>query len=178
MTETKKPTPRNSTVAISPDVAKKLDRFCTSNGITKKDFLSLSLSYFERNGINPAEHESPAQEMQKLIKRIDQIVAFIKTQEKDLLRPLVASVSMTEERIKSDLETVAKNDLLKLILKNLDHNIDELQKEKKQLSDTIVKIQNHNDEQAKELKTALTAIAEFIDEKGKGGLLNKFKWGN
>ena len=173
MAETKKPTPRNSTVAISPDVAKKLDRFCTSNGITKKDFLSLSLSYFERNGINPAEHESPAQEMQKLIKRIDQIVAFIKTQEKDLLRPLVASVSMTEERIKSDLETVAKREGLKNVLDALETNITLLKDDKNTLIKALADMETKNNKQADELKKALRVIVGYIDEKGKGGVMGK-----
>ena len=35
-------------------------------------FLSCALEYFEKYGINPVEHESPAKEMQKLIKRCDQ----------------------------------------------------------------------------------------------------------
>lgn len=51
---------RNSTVAISPDDAKRLEKFCKANRITKKDFISLSLSYFESQGINPAKHETPA----------------------------------------------------------------------------------------------------------------------
>ena len=67
--EEKRPnTPRNSTVAVSPEIGKKLERFCDSCGITKKDFISLSLDYFQRYGINPAKHESPAKEMEKLIK--------------------------------------------------------------------------------------------------------------
>lgn len=60
-----KPT-RNTTVAVSPEVGKKLERFCSMCGITKKDFISLSLDYFQRYGINPANHESPAKEMEKL----------------------------------------------------------------------------------------------------------------
>jgi hypothetical protein len=69
--EEKRPnTPRNSTVAVSPEIGKKLERFCDSCGITKKDFISLSLDYFQRYGINPAKHESPAKEMEKLIKKI------------------------------------------------------------------------------------------------------------
>ena len=37
--EEKRPnTPRNSTVAVSPEIGKKLERFCASCGITKKRF--------------------------------------------------------------------------------------------------------------------------------------------
>jgi len=33
---------RNSTVAISPDVAKKLEGYCRDKNITKKDFMAKS----------------------------------------------------------------------------------------------------------------------------------------
>lgn len=110
--EEKKPnTPRNSTVAVSPEIGKKLERFCASCGITKKDFISLSLDYFQRYGINPVKHESPAQEMQSLIKRVNQIVAFIRKQEQEALRPLCEATAVTNthiENVLSDLFLVVK----------------------------------------------------------------------
>lgn len=110
--EEKKPnTPRNSTVAVSPEIGKKLERFCASCGITKKDFISLSLDYFQRYGINPVKHESPAQEMQTLIKRVNQIVAFIRKQEQEALRPLCEATAVANthiENVLSDLFFVVK----------------------------------------------------------------------
>ena len=55
--------------------------------MSKMEFLTHAINYFEKYGINPVEHESPAQEMQKLIKRMDQVFAFLKKQETDLVRP-------------------------------------------------------------------------------------------
>ncbi|MFK1959541.1 BfmA/BtgA family mobilization protein [Bacteroides fragilis] len=102
--EEKKPnTPRNSTVAVSPEIGKKLERFCASCGITKKDFISLSLDYFQRYGINPVKHESPAQEMQTLIKRVNQIVAFIRKQEQEALRPLCEATAVANTHIENVL---------------------------------------------------------------------------
>jgi hypothetical protein len=110
---------KNSTVAISPDVAKKLAGFCQAKGITKKDFISLSLSYFERYGINPAKHESPAEEIEKLRKRLDQVIAFIRTQEKDKINPMFEAITATEVRIKNDLDTIAKISHLKSLTDRL-----------------------------------------------------------
>ena len=104
---------KNSTVAISQDDAKKLEKFCRSIGITKKDFIPLALDYFLKNGIDPAKHESPASEIQKLIKKNDQVIAFIRTQEKDMLRPMLEVFGTMAERIKSDY--VTKEDFKKLI---------------------------------------------------------------
>lgn len=112
MEEKKANSPRNSTVAVSPEIGKKLERFCASCGITKKDFISLALDYFQRYGINPAKYESPAKEMEKLIKKNDQVIGFIKKQEQDILRPMVETVSTIEARMKQ--EYVTKADLQKL----------------------------------------------------------------
>jgi hypothetical protein len=110
---------KNSTVAISPDVAKKLDIFCRDKGITKKDFISLSLHYFDRFGINPAEHESPTAELEKIRKRLDQVIAFIRTQEKEKLNPMFEAITTTEARIKTDLDTITKKENLQALIDTL-----------------------------------------------------------
>lgn len=89
-----------TTVTIDTDTGARLERLAKANGVSKKEFISLSLEYFEKYGINPAQHESPAQEMQKLIKRVDQIVAFQKVQEREFVRPAMGAVMETEARIK------------------------------------------------------------------------------
>lgn len=61
-----------TSVTIDRKTFARLDRLAKSNNVSKKDFLSCALEYFEKYGINPVEHESPAKEMQKLIKRCDQ----------------------------------------------------------------------------------------------------------
>ncbi len=100
MSDEKTKVEKNSTVAISPDIAKKLELFCKTNNITKKDFISLSLSYFEMQGVNPAKHESPKTEMEKVIKRLDQFFAFLKKQEQDKINPMFNMVTEAVERIK------------------------------------------------------------------------------
>lgn len=97
---------QQTTVTIDTDTSARLERLAKANGVSKKDFISLSLDYFEKYGINPARHESPAQEMQKLIKRVDQVVAFQKVQEREFIRPAMGAVMETEARIKGELESI------------------------------------------------------------------------
>ncbi|RZJ99299.1 MAG: clindamycin resistance transfer factor btgA, partial [Flavobacterium sp.] len=91
------------TIGVSDSLHLKLKRYCDKNNLKLGEFIETSLNYLEKNGINPAEHESPAVEIQRLIKRVDQVVAFIKKQESDLLRPMVESVSLSENRIQKEL---------------------------------------------------------------------------
>lgn len=91
-----------TSVTIDRKTFARLDRLAKSNNVSKKEFLSCALEYFEKYGINPVEHESPAKEMQKLIKRCDQVIAFIRKQEQDFLRP--ACEAMGQYKYEGDHE--------------------------------------------------------------------------
>lgn len=162
-----------TTVSIDSETGAKLDRLAKSNNLSKKALLSLMLDYFEKYGINPAEHESPAQEMQKLIKRVDQIVGFIKVQEKELIRPLVASVSMTEERIKSDLDNIAKKEKLQEFIDAVSKNTAVQQEQKRKLMEAINQVETENKKRTDQTLQALRVLAEHLDDKGKAGLIGK-----
>jgi hypothetical protein len=110
---------------------------------SKKDFITAALDYFEKYGINPLVHESPAQEMQKLIKRVDQVVAFIRKQEADMLRPMCEAVNITEQRIKANLQDIAmKSDV------------------KSQAQQT----QQHSQQQARDVNAKYDQIARYMAE--------------
>lgn len=162
-----------TTVSIDSETGVKLDRLAKSNNLSKKALLSLMLDYFEKYGINPAEHESPAQEMQKLIKRVDQIVGFIKVQEKDLIRPLVASVSMTEERIKVNLDNMAKKEKLQEFIDAVSRNTAVQQEQKRKLIEVINQVEAENKKRTDQTLQALRVLAEHLDNKGKAGLIGK-----
>lgn len=172
--EEKKPnTPRNSTVAVSPEIGKKLERFCASCGITKKDFISLSLDYFQRYGINPAKHESPAKEMEKLIKKNDQVIGFIRKQEQDILRPMLEAITTTEARIKADFDSLAKYEkiceFVDVSMKVSEDIADEKNRiitEMNRMYDTSVK---HNNNVIRIIKM----LVQHLDEKGKAGLMDR-----
>ena len=142
---------QQTTVTIDTNTGARLERLAKANGVSKKEFISLSLDYFEKYGINPAKHESPAQEMQKLIRRIDQVVAFQKVQERDFIRPAMQSVMKTEERI----------------------NYDNIHKMLSAMLDLDERTENEQKRANEELKKALMLLAKYMDEKNKSGLMGK-----
>lgn len=44
---------KNSTLAIDAETSARLDIFCKKYAITKKDFVSIALDYFDRTGVSP-----------------------------------------------------------------------------------------------------------------------------
>lgn len=151
---------QQTTVTIDTDTGARLERLAKANGVSKKEFISLSLEYFEKYGINPVQHESPAQEMQKLIKRVDQIVAFQKVQEREFIRPAMGAVMETEARIKGDLTRIAQSyeNMLSILQKVLTND---------------EKIIQNNQHDTEELKRAVMMLAKHMDEKNKAGLMGK-----
>lgn len=103
----------NTTVAISPKDNNRLTNFCNRYEIQKKEFIKIALDYFEKNGIDPRTNVESKSELEKIIKRIDQLFGFIKTQEKDYLRPSVQAIIATELRLKEKLNSLATIDELK-----------------------------------------------------------------
>ena len=100
-----------TTVALSITDNQRLTEICKAYSIPKKDFIGIILNYLEINGINPKTHHAPKTELEKITKRINQLFAFIKTQEKDYTRPALEAVLATENRIQNSFSTLAtKND--------------------------------------------------------------------
>lgn len=173
MEENKAKSPRNSTVAVSPEIGKKLERFCSSCGITKKDFISLSLDYFQRYGINPAKHESPAKEMEKLIKRNDQVIGFIRKQEQDILRPMLEAITTTEARIQTALDSIATSERLNQFVQAIQQNTEIQQDTRKKLIEAVSNAYSQNTKQNEAVKHAIEVLTGYLDEKGKAGLIDK-----
>ena len=149
-----------TSVTIDRKTFARLDRLAKSNNVSKKEFLSCALEYFEKYGINPVEHESPAKEMQKLIRRIDQVVAFQKVQERDFIRPAMQSVMKTEERINYEMN-------------RLSQSYDNIHKMLSAMLDLDERTENEQKRANEELKKALMLLAKYMDEKNKSGLMGK-----
>lgn len=164
---------RNSTVAISEATAKKLDRFCKQNGITKKEFVELSLQYFLKQGINPKINESPSAELQKIGKRIDQIFGFMKTQEQDFLRPLILQVLEDKKTTDKNFVAIAQHQkkILDTVIEEHKTTVSYISESQRQFSDEALKDRG---KKHSEIGNALKALAQMIDEKNKSGLLGKF----
>lgn len=171
-------------IGIADEAHVKLKRYCDRNGLKLNEYISASLAYFEKHGINPATHESPADEMLKVIKKLDQVIGFIRKQEQDLLRPMVQAVGITENRINNSMQGIEKSlqdvvtvhemarlavrfeDVISHLNKILASNQEEGRLNRAQAEKLL-------QEQHKKQLGALNEIIRFLDKKDKEGLLGK-----
>lgn len=158
-----------TTISVDTETAAKLDRLSKANKVSKKEFISYALDYFEKYGINPVQHESPAQEMQKLIKRIDQVVAFIRKQKQDILRPACSAISMTEARIGAILESLATAGQVQ--------NLQKAVAEQKQIQNSDMRIFRADilellSRASEQERKAFMYLGKLVDAKGKSGFFS------
>lgn len=179
-----------TTVAVERTTFAKLDRLAKANSVSKMEFLTHAINYFEKYGINPVEHESPAQEMQKLIKRMDQVFAFLKKQETDLVRPACEALAGASTQITISLSSLLSEEKFRRFLKENSELFIEVMNQSSEKGKAIDRAERavrdsdaviRKNQQAifKRIEANETAqlkamqhIVSFLDAKGKTGLLD------
>lgn len=179
-----------TTVAVERTTFTKLDRLAKANNVSKMEFLTHAINYFEKYGINPVEHESPAQEMQKLIKRMDQVFAFLKKQETDLVRPACEALAGASTQITISLSSLLSEEKFRRFLKENSELFIEVMNQSSEkgkaidraeraVRDSDATIRKNQQAIFKRIEANETAqlkamqhIASFLDAKGKTGLLD------
>ena len=179
-----------TTVAVERTTFAKLDRLAKANSVSKMEYITHAINYFEKYGINPVEHESPAQEMQKLIKRMDQVFAFLKKQETDLVRPACEALAGASTQITISLSSLLSEEKFRRFLKENSElfievmnqssekgkAIDRAERAVRDSDSTIRKNQQAIFKRIEANETAqlkaMQHIVSFLDAKGKTGLLD------
>ena len=179
-----------TTVAVERTTFTKLDRLAKANNVSKMEFLTHAINYFEKYGINPVEHESPAQEMQKLIKRMDQVFAFLKKQETDLVRPACEALAGASTQITISLSSLLSEEKFRRFLKANSELFIEVMNQSSEkgkaidraeraVRDSDATIRKNQQAIFKRIEANETAqlkamqhIVSFLDAKGKTGLLD------
>lgn len=179
-----------TTVAVERTTFTKLDRLAKANNVSKMEFLTHAINYFEKYGINPVEHESPAQEIQKLIKRMDQVFAFLKKQETDLVRPACEALAGASTQITISLSSLLSEEKFRRFLKENSELFIEVMNQSSEkgkaidraeraVRDSDATIRKNQQAIFKRIEANETAqlkamqhIVSFLDAKGKTGLLD------
>lgn len=179
-----------TTVAVERTTFAKLDRLAKANSVSKMEYITHAINYFEKYGINPVEHESPAQEMQKLIKRMDQVFAFLKKQETDLVRPACEALAGASTQITINLSSLLSEEKFRRFLKENSELFIEVMNQSSEkgkaidraeraVRDSDATIRKNQQAIFKRIEANETAqlkamqhIVSFLDAKGKTGLLD------
>lgn len=102
-----------TTVNLDKASQKELKKLSRSWGMSQVEFLNHAIWYFKKTGINPnSPIFSPKEEMAKLDNRLNQVIKFLRHQEKEKLTPLLDEITIAERRLKENLATsITQNEL-------------------------------------------------------------------
>ena len=171
-----------TTVAVERTTFTKLDRLAKANNVSKMEFLTHAINYFEKYGINPVEHESPA--------RMDQVFAFLKKQETDLVRPACEALAGASTQITISLSSLLSEEKFRRFLKENSELFIEVMNQSSEkgkaidraeraVRDSDATIRKNQQAIFKRIEANETAqlkamqhIVSFLDAKGKTGLLD------
>lgn len=167
---------KNSNVAIDPITNEHLTEFCTRAKLTKKDFISTSLKYFNDYSINPAKHEKPTQEIEKMHKRIEDIFKFSKAQERDLLKPFLVDVAKKSIETKEEISNLRKtlNSFTAVQIKQEKEKTDQLNKMHQEQINLILAQNKKQAETINQFRDIIMILGETLEAKNKG-IFDSFK---
>lgn len=108
-------------IAINDHAHKEVKKYCQTLGITIGEFVEYSTTYFRNAGIDPSKSdaESPHKVVKELEKRIGQIVAYIRTHEKEKLDPLLESLIILNRQLEDFIIQAPKEESFKKVLSNV-----------------------------------------------------------
>lgn len=92
--------PDTTTVTVDRETQTELKKYCKRNCISQGEFIKTALDYFRKSGISPADPpQSVREELGKMDKRLNQVISFQRTFERENLLPLVVEVRKEREKI-------------------------------------------------------------------------------
>jgi len=115
--------PMKTTITIDEQTHAELKRYCKRHGISQGDFVKSALDYFRRSGIDPTDPpQSVKEELGRLDKRLNQVISFQRTFERENLLPLVVELRKQQGQINELLDALKSsvhNDSWKIKTLNL-----------------------------------------------------------
>jgi hypothetical protein len=157
-------------IGISEATAADLAREANKHKVSRDKVISKMLDFFRIYGIDPFNYDAPADEMQKIIKRMDSVVAFIKKQEKDILIPTLTRLS-TKEDITNGLEAgtkITRGDLNQL-LKLLREDFEKVQKENQELKSQLAEARKRSNQEHGKIISDVSKMLQITMDAGVWG---------
>ncbi len=157
-----------TSIGINKHDHSKLKQYCNRNELSVVEFIRDSLNYFEKSGANPKTIETPTLQFSKMRERLDQVIRFMRTEEKGFLQEAMDKVSAIEIRLKSELNQIATRNDLQEISKNYIQQISKF-------NQIILKIDTSKDELTNAFSSEISRLSiKIVDIHESIKVLNEY----
>lgn len=153
-----------TTIAIDEQTHKEAKKLCKTLDLNLGELVQHSVVYFKKTGINPsqAENESPYKAIKELDKHIGQIVAFIRTQEKEKLNPLLEHLIIISRQLDDTIKTLPTIERFEEVVTSVNKHaallIDSHKKQIALLKEEQQKINDENKAERDKLNTTISNL--------------------
>lgn len=149
--------PGKTTISISGETSERLEIYCRTNGILRKDFVSLSLDYFERTGFDLKSNALDYSPLEKIIGELKDVKTTMQAnnEKTEAVRQLIQVVQ--EQTAKQlpvpDLIVNAVEEKVRAEAKNLEQEkeIQRIKEENIRLCNKIKTLQEYKEKAHREL---------------------------
>lgn len=136
-----------TTIAVDLSTDRLVDKLCKRYSMKKGEITKLAFQYIDKANINPSEApESTKAELNKINKRQDDIIRFIRHYEEEQLNPMIRATHSIANRFDEIAKSVEQT-----IISHLDSHQDNHNSLLKLLSDTLTQHANVINNQGKQL---------------------------
>lgn len=149
--------PGKTTISISGETSERLEIYCRTNGILRKDFVSLSLDYFERTGFDLKSNALDYSPLEKIIGELKDVKTTMQAnnEKTEAVRQLIQVVQ--EQTAKQlpvpDLIVNAVEEKVRAEAKNLEQEkeIQRIKEESIRLCNKIKELESYKEKAYREL---------------------------
>lgn len=149
--------PEKTTISISGETSQRLEIYCRTNGILRKDFVSLALEYFERTGFDLKSNALDYSPLEKIIGELNEVKVTMQTSNEgtEAVRQLLQAVREHTAKQLPAPELIAQATEAKVKAENLAteraKDLQLLQKENDRLRYEIKELQAYKEKAYREL---------------------------
>lgn len=143
-------------ITIKEETHKKLKKIAEKESLTMSSFLDSAVSYFDKTKVSPqTDIVSIKEEMKKLEKRVNQVIAFIRKFENDNLIPLIKEIKKDRITATETYNTINnkldKEEISKIFneINNVDRNLSVIINEKEETIKQLEQVINTSQETIK-----------------------------
>lgn len=96
-----------TTTNIGVEELKHLKKLAIHHGLKQSEFINSAIAYFRHTGVNPREKAySPREEIERLTKRVDEVIRFMQVHERQKLSPLMERLILLDKRISESISNL------------------------------------------------------------------------
>lgn len=126
------------TIRVKEKAHKELSELAKSHGMNIGEFTEEMVNYFKRTKSDPCQKEDTVTSIKEVKKEVNRLIGFIKTNEKEHLKPILDSLEVTRRNLNNNVQKLDKIEVL-------ENHIRPIYSQTKRIDDDRVSLNNSVD---------------------------------